>query len=281
MTISSDDLPAVCCNGLLDSGGARDQTSEASTPFLQHLDLFTGIGGFSLAAEWTRKIETIGHAEISAWQSKLLEKQFPTIPNYGDVRNIHGIKADIITGGFPCQPFSVAGKRRGQEDNRYLWPEMLRIIDESGARWVLGENVPGINDLALDQILADLETLGYTPRTFEIPARAVDSDQLRFRVWILAHNNCKRRQGRRPKTVEGQQGLQGGEDVRGTPDIVRRPDIHAPKLCGRTNGLSDRLDALGNAIVPQIAFRFLRCIVAIEDGAVAPAPLESNSDSAT
>lgn len=223
-----------------------------------HLDLFTGIGGFSLAAEWTGKIKTIGHAEIREWQSKLLAQQFPDIPNYGDVRNIKGIRADIITGGFPCQPFSLAGKRRGQSDDRYLWPEMLRIIGESGAEWVLGENVPGINDLALDQILSDLESLGYSAWPFEIPAAAVGSDQLRFRVWILAHHNGQRGQRSGAQAVGGEQGLSRRENVRGTPDIVQRPDIHTPKLCGRSNGLSERLDALGNAIVPQIAVRFFQ-----------------------
>jgi DNA (cytosine-5)-methyltransferase 1 len=228
---------------------------------LTHLDLFTGIGGFSLAAEWTGKIKTIGHAEISPWQSKLLAQRFKDIPNYGDVRNLKGIRADIITGGFPCQPFSLAGKRRGQSDDRYLWPEMLRIIGESGAEWVLGENVPGINDLALDQILSDLEALGYSAWPFEIPASAVDSDQLRFRVWILARHNSKRRQRSRTEAMEGEQRLSGCKDVRGTPHIVQRPDIYAPKLCGRANGISKRLDALGNAIVPQIAYRFFQWIL--------------------
>jgi DNA (cytosine-5)-methyltransferase 1 len=230
-----------------------------------HLDLFTGIGGFSLAAEWTGKIRTIGHAEIREWQSKLLAQQFPDIPNYGDVRNIKGIRADIITGGFPCQPFSLAGKRRGQSDDRYLWPEMLRIIGESGAEWVLGENVPGINDLALDQVLSDLESLGYSAWPFEIPAAAVDSDQLRFRVWILAHHHGQRRERRGAQAMGGQQGLSRRENVRGTPDIVRRPDIHTPKLCGRTNGVSERLDAIGNAIVPQIAFRFFQWMLECSD----------------
>lgn len=226
-----------------------------------HLDLFTGIGGFSLAAEWTGEIKTIGHAEIGTYQSKLLAQNFPEIPNYGDIRNIKGVRADIVTGGFPCQPFSLAGKRRGKTDDRYLWPEMLRVIGEAEAEWVLGENVPGIITLALDQVLADLEAIGYVCWTFEVPACAVDSDQLRNRIWILAHHRSEREHRLIGEKIQAQPALSRGENVRGTPDKVQRPDLHAPKLCRRANGVSERLDAIGNAIVPQIAFRFFECMI--------------------
>ena len=228
------------------------------------IDLFAGIGGLRLGFEAING-KCVFTSEWDKYCNITYRANFPSDDHEiaGDVRpfgeNPERIPAfDVLLAGFPCQPFSLAGKRRGQSDDRYLWPEMLRIIGESGAEWVLGENVPGINDLALDQILSDLESLGYSAWPFEIPAAAVGSDQLRFRVWILAHHNGKRGKGSGPQTVGGQQRLSRRENVRGTSDIVQRPDIHTPKLCGRSNGLSERLDALGNAIVPQIAFRFFK-----------------------
>lgn len=224
------------------------------------LDLFSGIGGFSLAAEWTGRITTIGFSEIAPFQSAVLKNNFPDIPNYGDIRNIKNVRADIVSGGFPCQPFSLAGKRRGKADDRHLWPEMLRVIGQAEAEWVLAENVPGIITMELDPVLSDLENIGYSCWTFEIPACAVDSDQLRNRVWILAHNRSKRREGVVGQTLQGQPSLPRCENVRGSPDSVQRPDLHTPKLCRSPNGVSKRLDALGNSIVPQVAYRFFKAM---------------------
>ena len=115
------------------------------------LSLFSGIGGIDIAAQWAG-IETVAFCEIEPYAVSVLKKRFPGVPVYGDVRKISketleedGIsKVDIVCGGFPCQPFSVAGSRKGQEDDRYLWPEMLRIVGELKPRWVLGENVAGL-----------------------------------------------------------------------------------------------------------------------------------------
>lgn len=125
------------------------------------MDLFSGVGGFTIAAEragW----KTIGFSEIDPYASAVLKKHWPGIPNLGDIRGIHGVRADLVTGGFPCQPFSTAGQRRGASDDRALWPEMRRVIEEARPSWVCAENVPGIISMELDRVLFDLECLGYS-----------------------------------------------------------------------------------------------------------------------
>ncbi len=161
-----------------------------------HIDLFSGIGGFSIAAERSG-FETIGFSEIDPYASAVLSKHWPGVPNYGDIRNVRGIPCDLITGGFPCQPFSCAGKRRGTADDRHLWPEMLRVIAEARPAWVLGENVAGIINMELDTVLSDLEGIGYATRTFVIPACGVDARHRRNRVWIVAHSEHRGSQERR------------------------------------------------------------------------------------
>lgn len=157
---------------------------------MNHLDLFSGIGGFALAAEWCG-ITTIGFSEIDPYASEVLRKHWPSIKNYGDIRTITRTtiphQVDLITGGFPCQPFSTAGKQRGRDDPRDLWPEMFRVIKEFRPRWVIGENVAGFIKMELDRTLTDLENEGYTVRAFIIPACAVGAPHRRDRVWIVAH----------------------------------------------------------------------------------------------
>jgi len=187
---------------------------------LTHLDLFSGIGGFALAADWAG-FETIGFVEIDPCCQKVLNKHWPDVPVVEDIRDVETIKTvaevysgnrpiTLITGGFPCQPFSVAGKRRGKGDNRYLWPEMLRVISEVRPRWVLGENVAGIVRMELDNVLSDLEREGYTCQAFVIPACAVNAWHRRDRVWIVAYTQCCRcdtggyRLSREPNTTSGE-----------------------------------------------------------------------------
>jgi DNA (cytosine-5)-methyltransferase 1 len=165
------------------------------------LDLFSGIGGFSLGLE-RAGMETVAFCEIDPFCREVLKKHWPDIPIYEDVRKLKGgeIAADIICGGYPCQPFSVAGKRKGEEDDRHLWPEVARLLSEVRPRWFIGENVAGHISMGLDEVLFDLEGQGYDAQTFVIPACAVDAPHRRDRVWIVAWNAHS---GRRDKREVG------------------------------------------------------------------------------
>lgn len=161
-------------------------------PF-QIIDLFAGIGGFSLAGHW-RGWETIAFVEKEPYCQKVLAKNFPNVPIHSDIRDYKPKKhaADIICGGFPCQPFSSAGKRKGKEDDRFLWPEMLRVIREAKPTFVVGENVAGIlsmdNGAVFEEICLSLEGEGYAVQSFVIPAQAVGAPHRRDRVWIVGYS---------------------------------------------------------------------------------------------
>lgn len=165
---------------------------------LKLLDLFSGIGGFSLGLESTGQFETIAFVEKDEFCQKVLKKNFNNIPIESEVRNVKGDRytADIITGGFPCQPFSVAGKRKGTDDDRYLWDETIRIIRECKPRWFIGENVEGIINIqegvVLRQVCDDLEKEGFEVQCVVIPASGIGAWHQRKRVWIIAHSNSNR-----------------------------------------------------------------------------------------
>jgi DNA (cytosine-5)-methyltransferase 1 len=162
---------------------------------LKTLDLFSGIGGFSLGLESTGFFETIGFVEKDKFCQKVLKKHWSNINIEEDIRNVKGEKyqADVVTGGFPCQPFSVAGKRKSTADDRYLWDEMLRVIRETKPRWVIGENVEGIvninEGMVLRQVLNDLENEGFQSQCIIIPASGIGAWHQRKRIWILAYSN--------------------------------------------------------------------------------------------
>jgi DNA (cytosine-5)-methyltransferase 1 len=174
---------------------------------LTHFDLFSGIGGFALAANWAG-FNTIGFAEIDKYCNKVLKRHWPNVYNYGDVRNVFGIgKVTLLTGGFPCQPFSCAGIKKGNKDARHLWPEYLRIIHEYKPVWVVAENVTGLIAMELDNVLDDLAREGYETQTFIIPACAVNAPHRRERLWIVANANGERRNDRLvTSTINGTQG---------------------------------------------------------------------------
>ena len=169
---------------------------------LKHLDLFSGIGGFSLGLEEAGLVETIAFCDYEPYCQKILKKHWPKVPIYNNIKELNyetlkqdGIKdIDIITGGYPCQPFSVAGKQRAEKDPRHLWPEMFRLIKECRPTWVIGENVSGHIKLGLDTVISDLESEGYSTRTFNIPASGVGALHQRQRIWIISTTtdpNCK------------------------------------------------------------------------------------------
>ena len=154
------------------------------------LDLFSGIGGFSLGLE-RAGMETIAFCEIDPFCRKVLRKHWPDVPVFDDVRTLNPdelpAQPDLVCGGYPCQPFSVAGRQRGKEDDRHLWPQMLRVIQACRPAWVLAENVAGHIRLGLDEVLFDLEGAGYEAQPFVIPACAVDAPHRRDRVWIVGY----------------------------------------------------------------------------------------------
>ena len=163
---------------------------------MTHGSLFSGIGGFDLAASWMGW-ENIFHCERDEFGQKVLAHHFPNSKLYDDVRTMDANKyrgrIDVLSGGFPCQPFSVAGKRKGTEDDRHLWPSMLRVIRECRPRYVVGENVKGLvgwsDGMVFEEVCVDLENLGYSVQPYLIPACAKNAPHRRMRVWFVAHNH--------------------------------------------------------------------------------------------
>ena len=177
------------------------------------LDLFSGIGGFSVGLE-KAGFETVAFCEIEEYPREVLKRHWPDIPIYRDVKQLtgerlraDGIIPDVIVGGYPCQPFSLAGVRRGEKDDRHLWPEVRRLVNEIRPTWCIFENVAGHITMGLDEVLSDLEAQDYAARPFVIPACGVDAPHRRDRVWIVAYSN--RNDGRRERSTEPQ-----GRDTR-------------------------------------------------------------------
>jgi len=160
---------------------------------LRHVDLCSGIGGFSLGFEWAELSTPILFCDTEEWCRKILAKNFPNVPIATDVKELaHDPErlvpdCDILTAGYPCQPFSVAGKQKGTEDDRHIWPYILRIVAQKRPTWCVFENVHGHIALGLDQVLADLEAEGYSTRTFIVPACGVNAPHRRDRLWIVGN----------------------------------------------------------------------------------------------
>lgn len=286
---------------------------------MTHGSLFSGIGGFDLAAEWMGW-ENIFHCEINEFGKNILKYYWPKAISYDDITKtdftIHRGKIDILTGGFPCQPYSVAGKRKGKEDERHLWPEMLRAIREIHPRWILGENVFGIvnwsGGLVFEEVQTDLEAEGYEVQAYVLPACAKNAPHRRYRIWFVAYTSNKRCNNRSDNRQErhiqndigitqkdkskgngwecgiskactidantNNERLQGREEAGNITSIWENRNEQPKRLphlskwenfptqssiCGRDDGVSDRVDrikALGNAIVPQIAHEIFKAI---------------------
>jgi DNA (cytosine-5)-methyltransferase 1 len=176
---------------------------------MRHGSLFSGIGGFDLAAEWCGW-ENVFHCEWNPFGQKVLKHHFPNSISYNDITKtdftIHRGTIDIISGGFPCQPYSSAGKRLGKEDERHLWPEMLRAIREIQPSWVVGENVRGLTNwnggLVFDEVQTELEAEGYEVLPFLLPACAVNAPHRRDRIWFIAYSNSFRQSGEKYRQNE-------------------------------------------------------------------------------
>ena len=161
---------------------------------MTQLGLFAAIGGFELAAQWAGW-KTVAVCEWDKFCQKVLKYYFPDAEQFGDIRTTdftrYAGKIDVLTGGFPCQPYSTAGKRLGKEDERHLWPEMFRAIREVKPRWVVGENVRGLvnwnGGMVFDEVQSDLEAAGYEVLPFILPACGVDAPHRRDRIWFIAH----------------------------------------------------------------------------------------------
>lgn len=196
---------------------------------MTHIDLFTGIGGFALAAQWTG-FQTVVMCEIDNDLRYALKKIWK-IPVAKDVRRFNGRRwqgATLLTAGVPCQPVSCAGKRKGKDDDRWLWPGTLRVIKDARPAWCLCENPSGIDGMGLGGIIAEMERIGYQVAVLSVPACAVNSPQKRERYWILAHDECA---GQRRVSSHIANGRRAGKPKRGDScgDV-------ADGMCEQNNG---------------------------------------------
>lgn len=240
--------------------------------------LFAGIGGFDLGLE-RAGMKVKWQVEIDGYCRKVLEKHWPDVRRYGDIRDVGAHNLDpveLICGGDPCQPHSYAGQCRGKEDIRYLWPEMLRVIQELKPRWIINENVPGSeNTLVLAQKIADLEGEGYEVGSpLEIPACALGAPHERKRIYLIANTvqslQGTKQEGQHKDLGRAQDVMAHGEEQRMAGRLYWTGGRLEPRVGRTSNGLRCRMDndkrlkALGNAVVPQIPELIGRAIMEIE-----------------
>jgi DNA (cytosine-5)-methyltransferase 1 len=248
---------------------------------LVHASLFSGIGGFDLAAEWMGW-DNLFHCEWNPFGQRVLKHYFPNSISYNDITktdfSIHNGSVDILTGGFPCQPYSTAGKRLGKADKRHLFPHMLRCIKEVKPRWVVGENVRGLvnwnEGLVFNEVYDDLEREGYEVQSFLIPAAGVNAPHQRYRIWFLAYSNSARsnKQHISSKSIKQETYSRLFNEERSFSRFPTKPPI-----CGGDDGIPRKLDSItfskwrnqsikayGNAIVPQVAHQIFKAIEEFE-----------------
>jgi len=224
--------------------------------------LFAGIGGIDLGLE-RAGMECEWQVEIEPFCLKVLAKHWPEVARYEDIREVgsHNLApVDLICGGFPCQPHSLAGKREASGDERDLWGEMFRVICEVKPRWVLAENVPGLLSSEVGRffgrVLRDLASVGYDVEWESIPARAFGALHRRDRIFIVANCDGERIERIWEKPIHRVEAFSWCEDVRRIEDLRNRSDIPQPIIRRISHGVSsrvDRLRSLGNAVVPQVA----------------------------
>mgnify|MGYP003110162800 CR=1 FL=1 len=265
---------------------------------MNHISLFTGIGGIDLASEWAG-FNTLLQVENDPYCLKVLEKHWPNVERCTDIRSLNGRKyrgtIDLLSGGFPCQPYSGAGKRKAFSDDRDLWPEMFRIVQEVRPTWVLGENVANFVNLGVDRTLSNLESEDYEVQCFNIPAVAIGAWHQRARVFIVAYSASERLQGKfrsqskgdgkrlanSSKAMADSFGNRGSRRTsnRENASHVRQSPGDKGYYPGRmetwdtepnvgrvAHGVQNRvhrLRALGNAVVPQQVFPILEAIAKI------------------
>lgn len=214
---------------------------------MTHGSLFSGIGGFDLAAEWMGW-ENKFHCEWNEFGQKVLHHYWPNAEQFTDIKKSNFTKyanrIDILTGGFPCQPYSSAGKRLGKEDDRHLWPEMLRAIREIQPRWVVGENVRGLTNwnggVVFDEVQADLEAEGYEITPFLLPACAVNAPHRRDRIWFVAHTTCISNGTNQLRSIRCENGEIEGERSQTIYDATRPNGIEGTTSNTNCNGLHER-----------------------------------------
>ena len=259
---------------------------------LTHGSLFSGIGGFDLAAEWAGW-DNLFHCELNPFGRRVLHHYWPNATSYEDITKsdftIWRGRIDVLTGGFPCQPYSMAGKRLGKEDGRHLWPAMLGAIRQVQPRWVVGENVLGIVNwnagMVFDEVQADLEAEGYEVQPFVLPACAVNAPHRRDRVWFVAHSNCLGLEGRLHKdwtkrnisrsyasTFHSRKIQQWKQDFPTQPPICSGDDGLPTELDGIafSKWRNESIKAYGNAIVPQVALQIFKAINEYESQCLKP-----------
>jgi len=248
-----------------------------------YIDLFSGIGGFALGAYWAGwRFDEHYYSEIDPYCCELYGRRFPDAVPLGGINGYREWNLDrggILTGGFPCQPHSRAGKRRGEEDDRYLWPAMLGVIQMLKPAWAIVENVAGIGDgMVLEHVLSDMGTAGYEVALFEIPAASLGSSQIRYRTWMVANSDGKHGaiclckgippgtvletgRGRSPVGVGAHSWPPATNDRHGWNQIrAIHPESILPGMAHGVSRRVDRLRGLGNSIVPQIAEMLFRRI---------------------
>jgi len=256
---------------------------------LNHGSLFSGIGGFDLAAEWAGW-NNIFHCEWNEFGQKVLKHHFPKSISYADITktdfSIHRGHIDIISGGFPCQPYSSAGKRLGKADERHLFPEMLRCIKEVKPKWIVGENVRGLvswnEGMVFNEVYDDLEREGYEVQSFLIPAAGVNAPHQRYRIWFIGFKNNDAKDA---NSIRQKWGLYEGESENANGKQFSQSNARNLQnkawqnfpteypLCNGNDGISKRLDRItflkwrsesikagGNAIVPQVAYQIFSAI---------------------